>query len=71
MRRVLLDHWHALMAEIVRGSACHCFHTQSQRLARWLLAASERVCLDTLDLSHEDLAGMLGVLTCPPPVATT
>jgi CRP-like cAMP-binding protein len=61
LRRILLDQWHALMAEIVRGSACHCFHTQLQRSARWLLAASERAGLDTLDLSHEDLGGILGV----------
>jgi CRP-like cAMP-binding protein len=61
VRRILIDHWHALLAEVVRGSACHCFHTGLQRFARWLLAASARAHLGTLEVTHEDFASILGV----------
>ncbi|MEO7889587.1 MAG: Crp/Fnr family transcriptional regulator [Vicinamibacterales bacterium] len=61
VRRVLLDHWHALLAEVVRGSACHYFHTGLQRFAGWLLTASSRGRVGTLEVTHEDVGHMLGI----------
>jgi CRP-like cAMP-binding protein len=61
LRSSLLAYWHALLADVARGSACHCFHTAPQRLSRWLLAASARTQRDTLHMTHEDLASVLGL----------
>jgi CRP-like cAMP-binding protein len=45
------------MAQI---AACNRLHEIEERLARWLLMTSDRVSGDTLTLTHEFLANMLG-----------
>ena len=61
LQRAMWKHWHAVLSEIALGSACHCFHTARQRLARWLLTASDRTQSSRLELTHEQLAEVLGV----------
>jgi CRP-like cAMP-binding protein len=53
--------WHAVLSEVALGSACHCFHTARQRLARWLLTASDRIQSSRIELTHEQLAEVLGL----------
>jgi CRP-like cAMP-binding protein len=61
LQRAVWKHWHAVLSDIALGSACHCFHTARQRLARWLLTASDRIQSSHLELTHEQLADVLGL----------
>ncbi len=49
------------LREVGQSTVCHHFHPLSERLCRWLLSASDRVHSDTLALTHENLAQVLGV----------
>jgi CRP-like cAMP-binding protein len=60
LQRTLLQYWYALMAEMTQASACHRFHTARQRLARWLLAASDRTNSSRIEMTQERLAQALG-----------
>jgi hypothetical protein len=40
---------------------CHRFHSTSQRLSRWLLAAQDRLHSDVVEVTQESLARVLGV----------
>jgi CRP-like cAMP-binding protein len=48
----------ALQAQQI--AACNGLHEIEQRLARWILMTQDRVRTDTLPLTHDLLAGMLG-----------
>ena len=61
LQRALIQRWHATMSEIACGSACHRFHTAQQRLARWLLMASDRIQSSRVELTQEQLAEVLGL----------
>jgi CRP-like cAMP-binding protein len=50
----------ALLGLIMQSAACNGLHAVEQRCARWLLMAHDRVG-DTIDLTQEYLASMLGV----------
>ena len=49
------------LREVGHSTVCHHFHPLSERLCRWLLTASDRVQSDTLTLTQENLAQVLGV----------
>ena len=55
LRRVQVD---TMVLGQIAG--CHRLHEAEERLARWLLTARDRVEYDTLDLTQEFLAEMLG-----------
>ena len=42
-------------------AACNRLHSIEQRCARWLLMSSDRIRSDTIPMTHEFLASMLGV----------
>jgi CRP-like cAMP-binding protein len=42
-------------------AACNRLHSARQRSARWLLMASDRIGSDTMPMTHEFLASMLGI----------
>jgi CRP-like cAMP-binding protein len=50
----------ALLVQVAQGTACNRAHDVAQRCARWLLQTHDRVTGDTLDLTQEFLAEMLG-----------
>jgi CRP-like cAMP-binding protein len=56
----LLRFANALTAQIAQTAACNGRHAINERLARWLLMASDRVGDNSLSLSHEFLSVMLG-----------
>jgi CRP-like cAMP-binding protein len=57
----LLRYTHTLVGQISQSAVCHRFHTVLQRLARWLLSAHDRVEGDTIKLTQEFIAHMLGI----------
>lgn len=52
---------HVLMAQLAQGSGCSNYHRVEPRLARSLLATSDRAHSPTFRITHESLAGLLGV----------
>jgi CRP-like cAMP-binding protein len=61
-RHIVLRYIGALHAEVLQSAACHALHPSEPRLARLLLMFQERGRGDVvMPLTHELLAGMLGV----------
>lgn len=50
-----------LVAQILQSVACNTLHEFDARLARWLLAVQDRTGDDTLHVTQEFIANMLGV----------
>ena len=51
----------ATASRILQNVACNALHSVEARACRWMLSTHDRVDQDTLPLSHELLADMLGV----------
>ena len=60
LKKVLLKHFQGLLVQSAQTAACNRMHTIEERLARWLLTCHDRVEADTLLLTHDFLAQMLG-----------
>lgn len=63
---ISLRHWFSrysdcLLAQVFQTAACNATHTISQRAAKWLLAAVSRTRGCEFEMTHEQLAEMLGV----------
>jgi len=50
----------ALFTQVAQTAACNRRHTIVERLARWMLLMQDRIDSDTLQLTHEFIAIMLG-----------
>ncbi len=61
IRTILLRFTEAFLAQTFQTVACNAVHTVEARCCRWLLTTRDRMSTDTLPLSHEFLAEMLGV----------
>lgn len=61
IRRVTLRFAEAVMNLSAQTAACNRLHSIEQRCARWLLMAFDRTQSDTIPITHEFLASMLGV----------
>ncbi|HEY2752155.1 Crp/Fnr family transcriptional regulator [Phenylobacterium sp.] len=60
--RDLVDrHTEALFGHAIQSVACNALHSVEARFCRWLLACHDRISSDTLALTQEFLADMLGV----------
>src|SRR5262245_1699599 len=60
LHRAILHFIYSLFWQIVQTAVCNRFHLTEQRLARWLLFAHDRLDMDTLPITQEALAQMLG-----------
>ena len=60
-RRVMLRFTEAVLDLASQTAACNRLHSIEQRCARWLLMSSDRIHSDTIPMTHEFLASMLGV----------
>ncbi len=57
----LLRYTQALFTHMAQTSACHRHHALAPQLCRWLLQQLDRQVGDDLRVTHERIAGMLGV----------
>ena len=60
LRRVTLSHVGRRMRDLATATACNRVHSHRQRLARWLLLATDRAGQQSLPVTHEVLAQMVG-----------
>ncbi len=60
-RTLLVRHEQALFAQAQQSAACTASHSVEARLARWLLHARDRTNSESLPLTQEVLAQMIGV----------
>lgn len=58
---VLGRYIHALYVQTVQWVACNRLHSLDERFARWLLSSADILGSDSLPLTHDFLAKMLGV----------
>jgi CRP-like cAMP-binding protein len=61
LRQLMLRYFEALLAQTFQTVACNAVHSVEARCCRWILSTHDRVSGDTLPLTHEFLAEMLGV----------
>ena len=61
LRRIWSRYPYGLIAQLAASAGCLRFHSIGQRLARRLLMGHDCTCADTLAMTHELLASMLGV----------
>ncbi len=61
VRELCLRHVQALMMLIEQTAACNATHVLPQRLTRLLLMTHDRIGIDELRVTQEDIAKMLGV----------
>ncbi|WP_421738560.1 Crp/Fnr family transcriptional regulator [Caulobacter sp.] len=60
--RSLIDrHNEALFGHAIQSVACNALHAVEARFCRWLLSCHDRISVDTVQLTQEFLADMLGV----------
>jgi CRP-like cAMP-binding protein len=60
-REIILRYQAAFLTQAMQTAACNGLHSVLQRCCRWLLMSQDRVQSDTVALTHEFLAIMLGV----------
>ena len=62
LRNVFARYADCMLAQIFQSTACNAIHSIEQRTAKWIIAAMERTNgEETVPLTHEQLATMLGV----------
>lgn len=58
---LLLKYTQALITQIAQTAVCNRLHPVEKRLCRWLLMTQDRAQSDTLQMTHEFIANMLGI----------
>ncbi|MFC3070888.1 Crp/Fnr family transcriptional regulator [Phenylobacterium soli] len=61
VREAIVRHAQASLLQAAQSTACNTLHRVEQRLCRWLLLTEDRLASETLPLTQEHLAIMLGV----------
>jgi len=61
VQHLLLRYTQALLTQIAQTAACNRHHSLHQRLCRWLLSGLDCLPVNEIRITHEAIAGMLGV----------
>ncbi len=61
LREIIDRHSEALFGHAIQSVACNALHSVEARFSRWLLTCHDRISTDTIALTQEFLADMLGV----------
>ncbi len=61
VRHLMLRYTQALITQMAQTSVCNRHHTVDQAFSRWLLLSLDRAQGAELNMTHEAIAGMLGV----------
>lgn len=61
LRNLFTRYSDCLIAQILQSVACNALHPIEQRCLRWLLTLQDRIGSESLPVTHELLAAMLGV----------
>ena len=61
IRKVVDNHTEALFGHAIQSAACNALHSVEARFCRWLLTCHDRISHNTVALTQEFLADMLGV----------
>jgi CRP-like cAMP-binding protein len=61
IRKLVDRHGEALFGHAIQSVACNALHSVEARFCRWLLTCHDRISTDTIALTQEFLADMLGV----------
>jgi CRP-like cAMP-binding protein len=61
MQLLMLRYTQALITQMAQTAVCNRHHTVDQQLCRWLLLSLDRLSSNTLTMTHELIANMLGV----------
>ncbi|NEU11200.1 Crp/Fnr family transcriptional regulator [Methylobacterium sp. BTF04] len=61
LRNLFTRYGDCLLAQVLQSVACNALHPIEERCLRWLLTLQDRTGSDTLPITHELLAAMLGV----------
>ncbi len=60
LHRLLLQFTNAFVVQMAQTAVCNKFHSVEERLCRWLLMARDRSPSDTLPMTQDELARVLG-----------
>ena len=61
LQMAILQYADETLAQAAQAAVCHRFHSITERLSRWLLVAHDCVRADTIELTQEFIAHMLGI----------
>jgi CRP-like cAMP-binding protein len=61
MQLLMLRYTQALLTQMAQTAVCNRYHTVDQQLCRWLLQSLDRLPSNTLTMTQELIANMLGV----------
>ncbi|EHR02855.1 Crp/Fnr family transcriptional regulator [Bradyrhizobium sp. WSM471] len=61
LQQVLSRYGDCQFAQLLQTAACNAAHSIEQRAAKWIISAQQHVGGPEIPLTHEQLAGMLGV----------
>jgi CRP-like cAMP-binding protein len=60
LQELLLRYTNAFLIQIAQSSICNCYHTLQERLCRWLLIARDGAGSNSLLMTHDLIARLLG-----------
>ena len=60
VHRVLLRYTNTLLLQLSQTAVCNKFHSVEERFCRWLLTAQDKTMVDSIPMTHDALARVLG-----------